>query len=359
MDFTAPQMILTVKLISLAFNYRDGNVPEKDLREEWKPYAIKRLPNLLEFYSWVFFFGGFLAGPYCELKTFLQCADLSLYQGQVPNTIFPALRKIGHAVFCFVFLFAGIRFFPPAHLKSKEFYESTILHNTLYVTLSMMLGLRCQYYFAWKLAEGAAISAGLGYMGLDKAGNPRWDGVDNVDVIKIETAQSPRDLSLFWNKTVGRWLRNYIYTRWDPIHKPPSQFAMYLTNLTSALWHGYYPGYYVTFIYASVAVDVSRKWRRYIRPYFVKVEAGPDGKDIEVPIQPRKTIYDLAGIVYIQIAFSYCQGTFYLLDIWLNWKFLVAVGFSCHILLIGLMTIFFLYETFFFGKEEECLGAQS
>lgn len=36
------------------------------------------------------------------------------------------------------------------------------------------------------------------------------------------------------------------------------------TFMVSAWWHGFYPGYYLTFIYIGVMVEAARKVRMYI-----------------------------------------------------------------------------------------------
>ena len=35
--------------------------------------------------------------------------------------------------------------------------------------------------------------------------------------------------------------------------------SVLLTNMASAIWHGYYPGYYVSFVFAGVGTLAGRK----------------------------------------------------------------------------------------------------
>lgn len=55
-----------------------------------------------------------------------------------------------------------------------------------------------------------------------------------------------------WNIGTNRWLREIIYERVSKRH------GTLLTFCLSALWHGFYPGYYVTFASGAVLVMAAR-----------------------------------------------------------------------------------------------------
>ena len=57
----------------------------------------------------------------------------------------------------------------------------------------------------------------------------------------LQTATSLKVLIGNWNIQTTVWLRRICYER-APV------YPTFLTYLLSALWHGYYPGYYFTFI---------------------------------------------------------------------------------------------------------------
>lgn len=40
-----------------------------------------------------------------------------------------------------------------------------------------------------QVADGAAVSCGFGYEGTDAGGNPKWNGVNNVDILGFEFAE--------------------------------------------------------------------------------------------------------------------------------------------------------------------------
>ncbi len=118
---------------------------------------------------------------------------------------------------------------------------------------------RTKYYGVWALTEGACILSGLGYRGIDpKTGAVQWDRLVNVKPLGVETAQNTRTYLESWNINTNHWLRNYIYLRVTPKGKKPGFQASMATFVTSAFWHGFYPGYYLTFILASFLQTVSK-----------------------------------------------------------------------------------------------------
>ena len=100
-----------------------------------------------------------------------------------------------------------------------------------------------KYYGIWALTEGGCILSGLGYNGIDeKTRKIKWDRVNNIDAWTLETGQNSRALFEAWNKNTNKWLRNYIYLRVTPKGKKPGFRSSMATFMTSAFWHGFYPG---------------------------------------------------------------------------------------------------------------------
>lgn len=49
-----------------------------------------------------------------------------------------------------------------------------------------------------------------------------------------------------WNMGANRWLRYYVYMRVTPFGQTGGMKSTMITYSVSALWHGFYPGYYCT-----------------------------------------------------------------------------------------------------------------
>ena len=154
-------------------------------------------------------------------------------------------------------------------LKLSSWYNSEILLSDDYmkygflkrVWLLEMLGFttRLKYYGVWSLTEGACILSGLGYKGLDpNTSKPMWNRLQNVNPWGIESAQNSRAYLENWNMNTNNWLRNYMYLRVTPKGKKPGFRASLVTFVTSAFWHGFYPGYYLSFLLAAFMQTVAK-----------------------------------------------------------------------------------------------------
>lgn len=205
---SAAIMVTTIKVTMLAYNVRDGRLlaanPSTDaLHEQWKQQAVLKMPSPLEFYSYLCFFPTFLAGPAFHFRTFRDWIEDRLYMepkfnptGKAPSALLPALWVFLQALLSLVIHVLLGTFFPSARLfQAEAFADTSFLYPMFYLYLAM-LGVRCQYYFAWKLSEGAGILSGLGFNGYGPHGTPIWDRLCNAHVLKIEGAGSVRDLTI-------------------------------------------------------------------------------------------------------------------------------------------------------------------
>jgi hypothetical protein len=181
-----------------------------------------------------------------------------------------------------------------------------------YAALTLMI-VRVGYYAFWKLSEGAAVLAGFGFRSPERvaesrkrgdsaAGKPAlfdalwllsvlgvpletvraalralccsqrfeptlalfgvclpgdapagdWEGVSNVSPVTVETRTSMKDVIVHWNCQVQAWLQNYIYIRTPQKVGPVAKANKYATMTASAVWHGFFPGYYLSFATAPI-----------------------------------------------------------------------------------------------------------
>lgn len=155
------------------------------------------------------------------------------------------------------------------YLKFAGWYNSKLVLGDQYMTYGFlrrvwileMLGFstRMKYYGVWYLTEGACILSGLGYKGVNQKTNKvDWNRLQNVNPWGIESAQNSRAYLENWNMNTNHWLRNYMYLRVTPKGKKPGFRASLATFVTSAFWHGFYPGYYLTFVLAAFLQTVAK-----------------------------------------------------------------------------------------------------
>jgi lysophospholipid acyltransferase len=319
---------------------------------------IKELPSLLDYIGYVFFFPSLMAGPafdYCDYRRYISTSMFALPPGTDPSKAPPTRkkRKIPRsgtpaaikAVYGSIWIFAFLKFsgwYTTEFFLSDEYMKYWLPRRVFQL---YMLGLttRMKYYGVWSLAEGGCILSGIGYNGIDPVtGRAKWDRLTNIKPMEIETAQNTRAFLGYWNINTNNWLRNYMYLRVTPKGKKPGFRATLATFVTSAFWHGFYPGYYMAFILASflqtiaksqpvppsmclqIHINNSPDARRLVRPLFMT----PDGKN---PL-PSKQYYDIFTIFLTQSAFAFTVAPFILLGfrdtllVWSRVYFYTLIG---------------------------------
>ena len=288
-------MVLAVKLYALAYNVYDGTVDKARLEAVVADEAasssarkvaadrlsrsIPALPSPLEFAGYVFNFCTVLAGPSFEIGEYLA----SQRREELPPTsrFMPALWTFLLSTAFTVVMVVGGTYF-----KIDEVYAQAVAavegssdaaplwKRYLYAHCALTL-VRVQYYSVWKLAETASVIAGFGYRAhgsVDPAaaataaadthdrhrssdsvagGKPDWAGVANVHPLSVETSTGLNHTLRHWNVFTQSWLERYIFRR------APRGMNKWITFGASAFWHGFYPGYYLSFV--SVPVVQVRK----------------------------------------------------------------------------------------------------
>lgn len=287
-----------------------------------------------------FYFPALFAGPSFDYAEYRRWIDTSLFEvpaGTDPTKLPPTRKKRRiprsgtpatlKAVEGLLWIFTFIKlssWYPPQTLTSYKYMQYSFPYR---VWLMHMVGVatRTKYYGVWALTEGACILSGLGYKGIDpKTGRVQWDRLVNVKPSAVELAQNTRAYLENWNINTNHWLRNYIYLRVTPKGKKPGFRASMATFVTSAFWHGFYPGYYLTFVLASflqtvaksksslhvraehILILITTDFRRYIRPLVLTPAGNPT---------TYKPVYDVLSFLCTQLAFSFAVAPFILLNL--------------------------------------------
>jgi hypothetical protein len=312
LDFTGTQMVLTQKLYMMAYNLYDGEqlAKGKDDRAAKKcaPFALKKLPNLLEYLGYTFCFSNVLSGPAYEFATYCHPCDGSLLykpdgtsRGKIPSNVWPTLRPFFTCLVCLGIFVVGGAHFPlmdptdpqgnlPVVLQ-PEFLEKPWIQRYAYLWVALLI-LRQKYYFAWKNAEGANNIWFAGFEGFDEQGNVKgWRHAVNMNIIDFETASNIQTLSKEWNQKTSAWLTKYVYIRTGG-----SLAAVYTM---SAVWHGFYPGYYIFFLSVPLMTIVQRLAAKKISPNYSAKKWSP---------------YGIACILMTSFVVEYMVSAFALLD---------------------------------------------
>ncbi|KAI9660297.1 MAG: Lysophospholipid acyltransferase 1 [Trizodia sp. TS-e1964] len=332
-------MVLVMKLSAFCWNIHDGRLPPSELTDFQIERALSSIPPILDYAGYVLFFPALFAGPafdYVEYRRWLDTSMFELPPGsdplkkpptrkkrKIPQSSFPALLKAGAGVFWIVLFLNFSACYPREALTSPSYMTYSFPRRVLILHM-FGFSTRLKYYAVWSLTEGACILSGLGYNGLDpQSGTVRWNRLQNVDPWRIETAQNSRAYLEGWNQNTNYWLRSYVYLRVTPKGKKPGFRASLATFMTSAFWHGFYPGYYLAFGLAAFIQTVAKQFRRHVRPFFL----APDGSGTSL-----KPAYDIFGYLATQLGFSFTVAPFILLDfrscilVWWRVYFYAVVG---------------------------------
>lgn len=140
-----------------------------------------------------------------------------------------------------------------------------------------------------------------------------------MDIVTIETSTSLRELLIAWNKSTQTWLRTVSYER---VRRHRTQ----LTFILSAMWHGFYPGYYLTFGTGTLFTLAARAVRRSVRPLF-------QGS------REKQKFYDLITCLATRMAVAYMVFPFLLLDFQSSIRVYRHFGFVGHLLCLLAMYV--------------------
>ncbi|XP_030843032.1 lysophospholipid acyltransferase 5 isoform X3 [Strongylocentrotus purpuratus] len=187
MNWTTPQCILTLRMISVAYDLYDGHTPVEKLSPEQKSLCFKEPPGPLEMVSYSFFFGYLLTGP----------------------------------------------------------QQSSFLYKLFYISLFGRFTIN-KYVTFWLISEGVCILSGIAYTGKDKAGKAKFTSCSGIKPLAFETALSVRDMVATFNISTNTWLARYVYKRLKFLG---NRYVSQIVSLMFlAAWHGLHIGYYNNFI---------------------------------------------------------------------------------------------------------------
>ena len=113
---------------------------------------------------------------------------------------------------------------------------------------------RFKYYFAWKLSMMSVHFSGISYQKLP-SGEENFKAVETCNIHMVESTKHLRVKISNWNMSCQEWLRKCIYERSTFKNKTYRQM---LTFLVSAFWHGFYGGYYLSFMFWYVQIYLSQ-----------------------------------------------------------------------------------------------------
>ncbi|XP_053523134.1 lysophospholipid acyltransferase 2 isoform X2 [Artibeus jamaicensis] len=322
-----PMMIITQKITSLAYEIHDGMFrKDEELTPSQRYLAVRRMPSLLEYLSYNCNFMGILAGPLCSYKDYIifiegrshHVAHSDKNGKEEPHRAraepSPNVAVTQKLLVCGLSLLVHLTvssFFPVEHNIDEHFRATASWPTKVIYLYISLLAARPKYYFAWTLADAINNAAGFGFRGHDENGEARWDLISNLRIQQIEMSTSFKMFLDNWNIQTALWLKRVCYER--ATVSPTIQ-----TFVLSAIWHGVYPGYYLTFLTGVLMTLAARAMRSNFRHYFV---GSPQ----------RKLLYDVVTWAVTQVAVSYTVVPFVLLSVRPSLAFYSSWYYCLHI----------------------------
>lgn len=226
-------------------------------------------------------------------------------------------KKIGISLACLAGNMAITKGVMWRQMTRPEFYLTRSLPEVVAYASICMIAQRLNYHFAWTLSDALNNSAGFGYNKATK----RWDLVTNVNLIACEFADSPQAQMRNWNIQTTHWLRLVVYER------APKKLAVFMTFGLSAIWHGFFVGYYFLFTFGHFVTLVHRKISKRVTPI---ITSGGS--------KALQWTYTVTGAIIYHSIFNYAGMGILILSFSRMYLYATSMWFYGHVVLgVGLL----------------------
>ncbi|KAJ8728143.1 hypothetical protein PYW08_016528 [Mythimna loreyi] len=332
LDITGPLMVITQRVTSLAYLLQDSLTITPNKPHNAQVVRIEKIPSPLEYFAFTLAFQTLMCGPvvfYSDYIKFIEGARVDEFEQRKdatePSPRLAVFYKVGGSVAAAVLYLTLAKKYPLTVLEeltdpmSEVSRSWSALYLLWYAYLSTLV-VRCKYYHAWLLSEAICNNCGMGFNGYDNNGTPKWDKMSNIDIFGFEFAQNFRTAVSSWNKNTNAWLRDVAYERGGAAWRTARVYAL------SAVWHGFHPGYYLTFFAGGIFTIAAKKVRCVVRPMF-----------LDSP--PKKLFYDSLTFITTRVAMTYATVPFVLLHLAPSLAFYGKFYYSLHFIALGAMLI--------------------
>lgn len=183
------------------------------------------------------------------------------------------------------------------------------------------------YIIGFCFMDCTMLASGLAFNGRDEKGNERHDRVKSVVINGLIFTHKVKNFLQCWNISTHEWLKNYVFLRMLNNQKRGGQeFAALVTFMVSAIWHGFYPGFF-SFFFGAFLMDMHNKYGPTV--------CGPLFKGWCPDI-----IQNCSITVFYYISCSYFTVAFWLLNFCDFHKVYMDMYYFGHILIISTLLIF-------------------
>lgn len=257
-NWTTPQCILTLRLISVAWDYHDGNQDQEKLSPDFKVTAIAKPPTLLQMLGLSYFYGGFLVGPQFQIKAYVAFVEGTLLDKKDDNNsrVSEGLKRLFLGIM-YLALYAVVEpYLSVTTLTSDDFQRFSYLGKAWFIIWFSKVALM-KYLAVWCLSEGSCIISGISYNGKAEDGKVKWDGLRNIKISVYETMYTFQHCIDSFNINTNKWVFRYVFKRLRFLGN--KHLSHFLTLMFLAVWHGMFSGYFICFFLEFVIILMEKQ----------------------------------------------------------------------------------------------------
>jgi len=276
-NFTTAQSVLTLRLIGFAWDYYDGGRPESELELDQKTNGLKKIPSLLETFSYAYFFGGFLIGPQFPFRLYKQFVTGELFVNEkgeqnLPSVLLPTLRCVFLGALYLGFHNGLAGYFPSSYMATDEFLHKISFVERLFTFWIICKVALSKYLGVWLVGEGPCTLVGINFGGYNKDGTHKgMRSLSNVNPWLFEITPNLQGIVESFNINTNDWIKRYVFKRlkWVGDRNVSALSALFFL----AIWHGFSIGYYSCFFLEYMDMEAEKKLRRITEPINKFLEA--------------------------------------------------------------------------------------
>lgn len=291
LDVNVILMINVCKISAIAFSYYDSDRDEKKCTDYMLRHKLDRVPNILEYFSYIYFIPSCIVGPFFEYKDYenfmYKKGDYANeYEKIIPNK-FPVVFK----KFLLAILFAVFLIISENISNTDIILDETGKYSDLRIFFAVILSytIKYRYYVGWLFTESMFALTGLGFQITKQKSHiskntedkeniseekdiANYERVKNLDYEQMEFNPSPSNVFKYWNMMVGIWLKRYVrdrfifYENLQPTNLRKN-ISYLLTFMISAFWHGFYPSYYISFTHFPFMIMLYHNYEKINKIY--------------------------------------------------------------------------------------------
>ena len=281
MSYTGTLMMMAAKVSMFGFHFDDGRklasgiqlAAHPHVNDQRKLTAIQ--PEQVSFFKYLcymFEFMGGIVGPlfnYSEYIDFVYSRRDYSALSSAP-LIVPSLKAILRAcVLLSLFLFISKYEWLSINSLVSSWFMKLPFFQRILVSPVIAVCSRLPFYAVWTLSEVSCTISGISFQQPHRFPRGR-----NINILEFEFGTNSNQLTNNWNIRIAElWLKGCVYQRIEAVPERLRHivgnrkvFANLTTKLTSAIWHGWYSGYTISFLSLGLCNWSETLVRRKIQP---------------------------------------------------------------------------------------------